>query len=123
MQARVEQWGFFPRARVVVYVAGHGTMVGPFAILSPMQFLELLPLAQGAGADWHATSFAQAILYVVIFSLLGIGLAVLGYKLFDLCTPGDLHKEILENRNVAAALVGGAVIIGVCIIVAAAIVG
>jgi uncharacterized membrane protein YjfL (UPF0719 family) len=88
-----------------------------------MQLLELLPLAQGAGVDWHATSLAQAILYVVIFSLLGIGLAVVGYKIFDLCTPGDLHKEIVENRNVAAALVGGAVVIGVCIIVAAAIVG
>ena len=88
-----------------------------------MQLLELLPLAQSAGVDWHATSLPQAILYVVIFSLLGIGLAVLGYKIFDLCTPGDLHKEIVENRNVAAALVGGAVVIGVCIIVAAAIVG
>lgn len=83
----------------------------------------LLPLAQGAGVDWHATSLGQAIFYVVIFSLLGIGLAVLGYKIFDFCTPGDLNKEIVENRNIAAALLGAAVIIGVCIVVAAAIVG
>ncbi|MBC7365648.1 MAG: DUF350 domain-containing protein [Undibacterium sp.] len=88
-----------------------------------MKFPVLLPLAQVAGVDWHATSLGQAIFYVVIFSLLGIGLAVVGYKIFDLCTPGELHKEIVENRNVAAALVGAAVIIGVCIIVAAAIVG
>lgn len=85
--------------------------------------LFFLPLAQGAGVDWHATSLGQAIFYVVIFSLLGIGLAVVGYKIFDLCTPGNLHKEILENRNVAAALVGAAIIIGVCIVVAAAIMG
>ena len=88
-----------------------------------MKHLVLLPLAQSAGADWHATSLAQAVYHVAIFSLLGIGLAVLGYKIFDLCTPGDLHKEIVENRNTAAALVGAAVILGVCVIVAAAIVG
>ncbi len=47
----------------------------------------------------------------------------LGYKLFDKCTPGDLHKEILENKNVAAAIVAAAVILGVCIIIAAAMLG
>ena len=54
---------------------------------------------------------------------MGVGVAIVGYKLFDRCTPGDLHKEIIENRNVAAAIVGAAIIVGVCIIVAAAIVG
>ena len=50
-------------------------------------------------------------------------MAIAGYKLFDKCTPGDLHREIVENKNVAAALVAGAVILGVCIIIAAAMVG
>lgn len=99
-------------------------MVGVVRFFSPsMNTSVLLPLAQGAGVDWHATTLGQAIFYVVIFSLLGIGLAVLGYKIFDFCTPGDLNKEIVENRNIAAALLGAAVIIGVCIVVAAAIVG
>ena len=57
------------------------------------------------------------------FAIAGIGAAIAGYKLFDLCTPGDLHKEILENKNIAAAIVAGAVILGVCIIVAAAMIG
>jgi putative membrane protein len=43
--------------------------------------------------------------------------------LFDKCTPGDLSKEILEHRNVAAAVVAAAVILGVCIIIAAAMLG
>lgn len=43
--------------------------------------------------------------------------------MFDKFTPGDLHREIIENKNVAAAIVGGAVIVGVCIIVAAAMIG
>ncbi len=89
-----------------------------------MQTLLLPLLAQvSTPSDWHAVSLGQGLLYMVIFALVGIALAILGYKLFDWATPGKLHEEIIQNKNVAAALVGGAVIIGVCIIVAAAIVG
>lgn len=60
---------------------------------------------------------------LAIYVLLGFGLAIIGYKVFDACTPGDMHEEIVKNRNTAAAIVGAAVILGVCLIVAAAIVG
>ncbi|MEY2880914.1 MAG: hypothetical protein RLZZ15_3294 [Verrucomicrobiota bacterium] len=60
---------------------------------------------------------------MALYVLAGLALAILGYKLFDRCTPGDLHEEILKNRNIAAAIMGAAVILGVCLIVAAAIVG
>lgn len=79
-----------------------------------------LPLVQ---QGWHAQSLAQAIGYMVLFTLVGVLLAIVGYRIFDKCTPGDLHREILEHKNVAAAIIGGAVIIGVCIIVAAAMIG
>ena len=77
------------------------------------------PLVQG----WHAQSLAQAIGYMVLFAFIGILLAIFGYRIFDKCTPGDLHREILEHKNVAAAIIGGAVFVGVCIIVAAAMLG
>ena len=76
----------------------------------------LLPLAQ-------ATVGFGPLLSIAVYSLAGIALAIVGYKLFDLCTPGDLHEEILKNRNTAAAMVASAVILGVSLIVAAAIVG
>ena len=60
---------------------------------------------------------------MLIFVAIGVAAAIVGYKLFDKCTPGDLTKEILENKNVAAAIIGAAVILGVCIIVAAAMIG
>lgn len=82
----------------------------------------LLPLAQST-ANWHAESLGTALLYTLLFALFGMALAILGYKIFDWCTPGNLHEEIVKNRNVAAAIVGGAVIIGVSVIVAAAMVG
>jgi uncharacterized membrane protein YjfL (UPF0719 family) len=74
-------------------------------------------------ATWHAQSLAQAVLNMLLFVAIGIAAAIIGYKAFDKCTPGDLTKEILEHRNIAAAIIAGAVILGVCIIIAAAMLG
>lgn len=74
-------------------------------------------------ATWHAQTLGQALLYMLLFAAVGIAAAVAGYKIFDKCTPGDLNREILEHRNVAAAIVAGAVILGVSIIIAAAMLG
>ena len=73
--------------------------------------------------SWHAQSLGQAVAYMLIFAVIGIVVAIAGYKIFDKCTPGHLNREILEHRNVAAAIIAGAVILGVCIIVAAAMLG
>jgi putative membrane protein len=76
-----------------------------------------------AAASWHAQSLGQAVAYMLIFAIIGIIVAIAGYKIFDKCTPGDMNREILEHRNVAAAIIAAAVILGVCIIVAAAMLG
>ena len=76
-----------------------------------------------ATGSWHAQSLVEAIVYMALFAVIGMILAIVGYKVFDKCTPGDLNKEILENRNVAAAIVAAAVILGICLIVAAAMLG
>ena len=59
----------------------------------------------------------------MLFAFIGVAAAIAGYKIFDKSTPGELTREILEHRNVAAAIIAGAVILGVCIIVAAAMLG
>jgi putative membrane protein len=73
-------------------------------------------------AVWHPHSFGMAILATVVFGLVGIVLALIGFKLFDLFTPFNLEKEMCENKNVAVGVLCGAIVLGVCIIVAAAIV-
>lgn len=83
----------------------------------------LAQAATSAPAEWHSTSLGGSLLSVAVFSLAGIVLAIIGYKIFDFCTPGDLHEEIVKNRNTAAAILGAAIILGVCIVVAAAIMG
>ena len=70
---------------------------------------------------WDTHSLGRALAKVALFGLTGVIVAIIGYKLFDAATPGDMHKEIFDNRNSAAAMVAGAVIVGVCIIVASSI--
>ncbi len=92
--------------------------------LGPLSIPFALLAADGTtSTSWHAQSLGQAVAYMLIFAAVGIAVAVAGYKIFDKCTPGDLNKEILEHRNVAAAIIAGAVILGVSIIVAAAMLG
>jgi uncharacterized membrane protein YjfL (UPF0719 family) len=101
-------------------------MKTPAPLVAILYFALTLPMLaadQPPAPSWHAQTLLQAIGNVLIFAAIGIVAAVLGFKLFDKCTPGNLEKEILENRNVAAAIVAAAVIVGVCIIIAAAMLG
>ena len=73
--------------------------------------------------SWHAQTLWAAIGNVLIFASIGIAAAIIGFKVFDKCTPGHLEKEIIEHKNVAAAIVAAAVILGVSIIIAASMLG
>eukprot|EP01035_Chromulina_nebulosa_P068813 gene68813-94303_t len=84
-----------------------------------MQLLASLLAQAPAASAWHDSSLGGALLATAVFSLAGTALAIIGYKIFDACTPGNLHEEIIKNRNTAAAILGAAIILGVCIVVAA----
>ena len=92
-----------------------------------LALLLLAPIASAAEATGalsvRGAPLPEALFSMVVFALVGIVTAIAGYRLFDKFTPGDLHKEILENKNVAVAIIAAAVILGVCLIVAAAIMG
>lgn len=60
---------------------------------------------------------AGGLVATLLFGLLGIALAIFGFKLFDMVTPGKLEVEIVEKQNLAAAILGAAIIIGICMIV------
>jgi uncharacterized membrane protein YjfL (UPF0719 family) len=78
-------------------------------------------LAQAGAGPWHAETFGEAVVATLVFGLIGIALAIIGFKIFDWVTPGHLEKEITEKQNIAAAIIAGAVVIGICIIVARAV--
>jgi len=72
---------------------------------------------------WHPGSLSEALLSAVGFGAVGIVMAIIGFKLFDWITPGNLGEEITSKNNMAAAILAGAVVLGVSIIMAAAIHG
>ncbi|HXK04666.1 MAG TPA: DUF350 domain-containing protein [Verrucomicrobiae bacterium] len=55
----------------------------------------------------------------LIFAALGIVVFVVAFALVVRLAPLDLWKQIAEERNVAAAILAGAVALGICWIVAA----
>jgi putative membrane protein len=64
-------------------------------------------------------TFWIGIVKALVFGLIGIGLAILGFKLFDWLTPRvHVQEELSEKHNVAVAIVCAAVILGICYIVA-----
>ena len=67
--------------------------------------------------------FGMACLSTLVFGGIGIILAIIGFKLFDLLTPGKLEEEIIQKQNLAAAILGAAIVLGICHIVAHAVGG
>ena len=68
-------------------------------------------------------SILRPLLWSITFAAVGMVAAFIAIKIFDKATPKiDIQKELLNN-NIAVAILTGAVVIGVCIIVAASISG
>ena len=67
-----------------------------------------------------AQTLANIVLSLV-FALLGFALLFIGYRVFDALIPSDITKCIFEDGNVAAAILAGAFVLGLALIVAMAI--
>jgi uncharacterized membrane protein YjfL (UPF0719 family) len=57
----------------------------------------------------------------LVFAFLGIFVFVVAFFLLDKLTPYHLWKEIVHEHNVALAILVGALSIGICMIIAAAV--
>jgi putative membrane protein len=68
------------------------------------------------------TPLWRLLLDAALFGLSGIVLLIIGYYLWELITPYNLRREIHENRNVAAAVVVAAFIVGMAIVIAASLI-
>ena len=67
-------------------------------------------------------NFARQMGSLWAFGISGILLMFLGYWVFDKLTP-NIHfaRELVENKNIAVAIMVGSIIFGVAVIVAATI--
>ena len=68
------------------------------------------------------TPLGHTILNAAIIGVTGIALLIIGYYIWELVTPYNLRRELQENKNVAVAVVAAAFILGMAIVVAAALV-
>jgi putative membrane protein len=65
----------------------------------------------------------KPILNSIIFSILGIIILLIAYFIIEKLTPENTWKEVAEKNNIAVAIVFGALIIGISMIISAAIHG
>lgn len=77
-----------------------------------------LPALAQEAAGRSRPSLTEGILSTLVYGVIGIVLATLGFKIFDLAIKANIEKEIFENKNMAAAILAGAVILGISLIVA-----
>ncbi len=63
----------------------------------------------------------HALVNAVIYAVLGIIIFAIAFVLIDKLTPYHLWNEIVREKNVALAVLVGALSIGMCIIIAAAV--
>lgn len=64
-----------------------------------------------------------ALLNSILYSFIGFVMLTTGFYLYDKLTPWQLFKEIVEEQNIAIAIVVGAMALGISNIIAAAIGG
>jgi len=64
-----------------------------------------------------------ALVNSLVYTVIGVVLFWVAFLVVDKLTPYDLWKELVEEKNVALAIVVGAMCLGIAVIVAAAIHG
>jgi uncharacterized membrane protein YjfL (UPF0719 family) len=72
--------------------------------------------------DW-LSQHARPIVDSVLYSLLGTVVLLAAFALIERILPFSLRKEVAEDQNVALGIILGAFILGVSLIISAAIRG
>lgn len=71
----------------------------------------------------NMTQILNGLTNSVVYSLVGIVILLIAYLIVEKLTPENSWKEIVENKNIALAIVFAAFIIGISIIISAALHG
>ena len=93
------------------------------SVLSPQVSAQVIDTSATGSSfiDWK--HFGLLIIESLVFSIVGMVVLIVGYKVFDWVTPYDLNKLIADNNNTAAGVAVAGMLIALGLIVAAAISG
>lgn len=69
--------------------------------------------------NWEST--LSHMLASIVYALIGVAIFAVAFVLIEKIAPFSLRKELAEDDNVAVGILLGAVVIGLSIIIAAAI--
>ena len=72
--------------------------------------------------DWVSTH-ARPVVDAVVYSVLGTVILLLAFVFIERVLPFSLRKEVAEDQNVALGIILGAFILGVSLIISAAVRG
>jgi putative membrane protein len=91
----------------------------------PAHLMKLLDtkLASAAALVVPMNQLADLLVETLAFTLLGLILFAVAFWIMGRVTPFSIRKEIEEDQNVALGIVMAAVIIGIALIVSAAVHG
>ncbi len=76
-----------------------------------------------AGIAWSEVIKVNDLLAAAVFAAVGVVILFFSFVLVDKATPGNMWKEIIEEKNTAVAMLMGMMAIAISIIIAAAIHG
>jgi uncharacterized membrane protein YjfL (UPF0719 family) len=93
---------------ILVFIASN------FAFCTTNQFIFIMLLV---------VELTQGVINSLIYALLGIVMAVFAAKVVDWITPGQLFRQLVDEKNTPLAIFTGLLVLGICIIIAAAIAG
>ena len=69
----------------------------------------------------RAETLLVGVVDTILYSFVGIVMTAIGFKVVDWLTPGNLAEEIAHKENRALAILAGAIMLGICIIIAGVI--
>lgn len=79
-------------------------------------------LAVGEPTDW-STSLWHRVVDASAFALIGVAILFVCVWIVDKVMPFSFRKEIVEDQNTALAILVSAILIGIALIIAAAVQG
>ena len=85
--------------------------------------ISLFLASEMAMAQTDLAGFATDLASTIVYSIVGIVMGVIGFKVVDWLTPGNLAEEVANKENRALAILAGSMMLGVCIIIASVLIG
>lgn len=73
--------------------------------------------------DMGLAPFMKTVVASLVYSFVGVSVFALSFLVIKAVTPFSIRKEIEEDHNTALAIVIGSVILGISLIISAAIHG